>query len=195
MACKNQDLADSGDSSSGSIGGSITAGNITAVGKPAGPGRGQLLPERGSSNGNLSVAGIFIALGSTNSGELGPWQTPANQLPANRQAGTTVFANGYVYEMGGQDGSTVQATVYYAKLNANGSPGTWTPNAFALPAAREAGTGVAYSGYIYYIAGENSGLGAQSNVYYAKLNADGSTGPGKPAVIICRLEDWIRVVS
>src|SRR3990167_3282037 len=64
-----------------------------------------------------------ISLNQQNSGELQAWQTNANALPAARYNSAVVTANGYAYLIGGYDGSAVKDTVYYAKLNTDGSTG------------------------------------------------------------------------
>lgn len=111
-------------------------------------------------------------------GSVGAWQTSSNALPAAVLGATSVTANGYVYVMGGSSGSATVSTVYYAQLNTDGSVGTWSTNANALTAARTASSSIVANGYIYVIGGSTSiGMGnATSAVYYAALNADGSTG-------------------
>ncbi len=118
-------------------------------------------------------------------GSTGTWTTNANALPAARNCATSVTANGYVYVMGGASGSsscngTVQSTVYYAKLNSDGSTGAWTTGSNPLPTALACATSVTANGYVYVIGGGSGASGcngtAVSTVYYAKLNADGSTG-------------------
>lgn len=122
-----------------------------------------------------------ISLLTNNGAETGAWQTNANSLNAVRRKLSTVVANGYIYALGGDNGGD-QATVMFAKINANGSVGAWSCqgtagacgtalNSNALPAARSNGAAVAVNGYIYYLGGTSSDA-----VYYAKLNADGSTG-------------------
>jgi hypothetical protein len=126
---------------------------------------------------NVDTSGSNITLNGLNSGETGAWATnSSNPLPDLRQNHSSVVANGYVYVIGGQDsGITAKSTVYYAKLNADGSTGTWQTNANPLPYGRYSLTSVVANGYIYAIGGEIGGI-QQSSVYYAKLNADGSTG-------------------
>ncbi len=121
--------------------------------------------------------GTTINLFGTTTGEPSSWSTNASALPAGRTDSTSVTANGYVYLIGGRDSSNVfQATVYYAKLNSDGSTGAWTTNTNALPAPRDRATSVVANGYVYVIGGTTTGGVHQSTVYYAKLNPDGSIG-------------------
>ena len=142
---------------------------------------------------NTSSAALFqvdtlnnnIVLGGNNSGELQPWQLEGtNSLPNARDGATSVTANGYLYEFGGSSTSAAgggTTSVYYSKLNASGSIGTWQTGV-VLPAARYFATSVVYNGYVYVMGGQNTSGTAQSTVYYAKLNVDGSVGSWQTAV-------------
>jgi N-acetylneuraminic acid mutarotase len=129
----------------------------------------------GGSNLQIDNLNNIITLNGSNSGALGAWQLNGNAITAARYGHSSVIANGYVYVIGGSN-SGAQSTVYYAKLNADGSTGAWTTNANALPAARYFHSSVVANGYVYVVGGGNTSDIAQSTVYYAKLNADGSTG-------------------
>ena len=77
-------------------------------------------------------------------------------------------ANGYVYVVGG----TGANTTFYAKINADGSIGTWQTSIITLVANRELAVTTVANGYIYVIGGyQPAGV---NTIYYAKLNADGS---------------------
>ncbi|MDO8429854.1 MAG: hypothetical protein Q7S73_00620, partial [bacterium] len=114
-------------------------------------------------------------------GSTGAWKTNTNALPAALAAHTSVVANGYVYAIGGSSGGVLQSTVYYAKLNSDGSTGAWKTNANALTLPRYRHSSAVANGYVYVIGGyETPALpGADARVatiYYAKLNNDGSIG-------------------
>jgi hypothetical protein len=127
----------------------------------------------GGSNGTIQSTVYYAKLNSD--GSVGTWNTAANALPGARSVASSVTANGYVYVIGGSSG-TPQSTVYYAKLNSDGSVGTWNTAANALPATRIFATSGISNGYVYEIGGSNSSFVPQSTVYYAKLNSDGSVG-------------------
>jgi hypothetical protein len=118
-----------------------------------------------STNSNVSIL-------TNNAAETQAWQT-ANNLTAVRRKHSTVIANGYIYALGGVNASNVdQSTVMDAKLNANGSTGTWANMSSGLPAIRSTGAAVTLNGYMYYLGGSNT-----DTVFFAKLNAnDGTTG-------------------
>jgi|GEM_PF-2871453 len=128
----------------------------------------------GGSNVSISTAQSNIVLNGTNTGELQPWRQSANSVTNVREDAATITANGYIYVIGGYDGATVQNTVYYAKINADGSTGSWnTTN--VLPGARRYLTASVVNGYLYAIGGFD-GTTAQATVFYAKLNGDGTIG-------------------
>jgi|GEM_PF-4429013 len=111
-------------------------------------------------------------------GSVGSWATSSNPLPQSISKATSVIANGYVYVMGGTSISGTVSTVYYAKLNTDGSTGAWSTNINALPTTATWGaTSAVSNGYVYFMGGTTTfGGGNSSAVYYAKLNSDGSTG-------------------
>ncbi len=106
-------------------------------------------------------------------GSVGAWQTSPNTLTAAVGEGSTVAANGYIYELGGENTSFAAVnTVYYTQVNANGSIGTWQTSTHALPAVSSNGMAVAANGYLYYLGG-NTGYTA---VYYSLIGANGLNG-------------------
>jgi hypothetical protein len=116
---------------------------------------------------NVRMSNELGADGAVTSWSSGP------SLPAARGYHSSVVANGYVYVMGGSNGGA-QSSVYYAKINSDGTIGSWSTNGNSLPAGVAAGSAVALNGHVYV-------LGGGSNVYYAKLNSDGSTGTWQTA--------------
>ncbi len=127
-----------------------------------------------TSNNQVTVFGGLVP-------ETDAWQTNANVLPDARDRATSVTANGYIYVIGGTNGSTGTNTVYYAQLNLDGSTGSWTTSANALPEGRSGHTSVVANGYAYVIGGTASGTGTNT-VYYAQLNLDGTTGAWQTSV-------------
>ncbi|MBI4033389.1 carbohydrate binding domain-containing protein [Candidatus Saccharibacteria bacterium] len=108
-------------------------------------------------------------------GSTAAWQT-GTALPLALDAPAAVTANGYLYVLGGINGTTYQNKVYYAKLNADGSVGSWQTNSNGLGTAVQRLAAVVNNGYIYVLGGQISTIASTSATYYAKLNADGSTG-------------------
>jgi len=116
-----------------------------------------------------------------NDGTLSQWES-ANDLPTTLHSGGAVAANGYLYMVGGHTGATANRQVYSAKLNSDGSLGSWnsTAGASLLPVGLAHFYSVVMNGYVYVIGG-NDGTNSRSEVYYAKLNKDGTVGAWQTA--------------
>ena len=131
----------------------------------------------GGDNGGAQSTVLYAKLNSD--GSTGAWITNANALPATRRFinHSAVVANGYVYVLGGESGGITQSTVYYAKLNSDGSTGTWSTNSNSLPIKRRGASAAVVNGYVYVLGGYDDAFGAAyTTVYYAKINSDGSIG-------------------
>lgn len=121
-----------------------------------------------------------IQLLSGVSGETSAWSTD-NNLP-NGAGQTTVTANGYIYSIGG---FSTGSTTSYAKLNSDGTIGSWQTSTNSLPTDVFVHTSVIVNGYVYVMGGvssydqPNNIATASNEVYFAKLNSDGSTGVWK----------------
>jgi len=131
---------------------------------------------------NADTAGSNIQLLGNNAATLSTWTTTTAMTVGTagtgqqRVRGGAVAANGYLYQVGGNDGaSTTLTTVQYAKINADGTVGTWASTT-ALPATRRQAQPVVANGYIYLIGGRDSGGTVAATSYYAKLNNDGTIG-------------------
>ena len=123
---------------------------------------------------NSGCLGTTVDYAPINSnGTLGTW-TATTSLPTDTYQATSVVYNGYIYEIGGYNGSAAVATVDYAPINSNGTLGSWTATT-SLPAATDQATSVVYNGYIYEIGGYN-GSAAVATVDYAPINSDGTLG-------------------
>ncbi len=128
-------------------------------------------------NGYLYVLGGNVSGASTTAtyythingdGSINSFDT-ATVLPVALANGTTFAANGYLYYMGGINGSgtTVGAT-YYTPLNSDGSIGSWTSTT-SLPTVSANFASVVMNGNVYVI--KNS-----TTVSYAPLNSNGTIG-------------------
>lgn len=115
-------------------------------------------------------------------------------LPSARWNHDTAVAGGYIYTVGGNDGTNNLSSVAWAKFNTtnfeinspnpgDGACSGWCSDSdYNLPAPRAALSLVAYNGYLYALGGEDagctsvSGTGANGicdTVYIAKLGANG----------------------
>ncbi|KKW01800.1 MAG: GXT repeat-containing collagen-like protein, partial [Parcubacteria group bacterium GW2011_GWA1_49_11] len=140
----------------------------------------------------LDVAGKTAAFNSGQDGTVAAWNT-TTILPQTLYSQTSVVANGYVYVIGGYNGVSSQSTVYYARLNSDGSVGSWNTTTI-LPQVLYGQTSVVANGYVYVIGGYN-GVSIQSTVYYAKLNSDGSVGSWNTTTILPQALEQTSVVA
>ncbi len=106
-------------------------------------------------------------------GSLGTWASAGTDVYNGGQGVCMVVHNGYIYSLGGWDGSIHHVSVRYALQNSNGTIGTWQ-TAPDFTRARSNIQCMAYGGYIYVSGGEGN-LG-NNDVQYATLNANGSIG-------------------
>ncbi|MGH7157212.1 MAG: hypothetical protein ACREGG_03845, partial [Candidatus Saccharimonadales bacterium] len=113
----------------------------------------------GYDGGSNVVSTVYYAVLNPD-GSTGVWNL-ANPLPQVLKRATSILANGYVYVVGGDTGAAVKSTVYYAKLNADGTLGAWQTNNNALPANRAWATSAVANGYVYVMGGYLSGTSAQ----------------------------------
>jgi prepilin-type N-terminal cleavage/methylation domain-containing protein len=122
---------------------------------------------------------VSYAQVNSSTGALGPWST-AGTLPTALRYTTAVTSNGYIYDLGGYNNSSVFITsTYYAQVNSStGLTGAWATSTTPLPVASgwaENYPAVASNGYIYWAVGQDT---ATSTIYYTQVNS--STGALNP---------------
>ncbi|HVV66665.1 MAG TPA: hypothetical protein VHB72_01160, partial [Candidatus Saccharimonadales bacterium] len=126
----------------------------------------------GTTNGTSGVSTVYYAPINSD-GSLGSWNT-TTALPTALFNATSVEYNGYVYVIGGTNGSSDQSTVYYAQLNSNGTISSWNTTT-ALPVGLELAGSVLNNNYIEVVGGGSAGTG-QTAVYYVQINSNGTIG-------------------
>ncbi len=107
----------------------------------------------------------------------GSWSSATN-LPTVRRMHQSIAYNGYLYVVGGNNGSILNS-VAYAPINTSGTLGSWTTSANVMNNARQDFDVVIYNGYMYVSGGQDSG-GELDGVEYAAVNSDGSIGSWTP---------------
>lgn len=122
----------------------------------------------GRVSGGAMQAGVYAAaIGA--GGTLGPWQT-LDPLPGPRGDVTVAAAGGYLWAVGGYDGSFhATNTVFRAPLNADGTVGSWlalTP----LPRSVGEQTLTYAQGYLF-VAGNKSGSATVAQAIYVAPTA------------------------
>jgi N-acetylneuraminic acid mutarotase len=127
----------------------------------------------GANSSNVAQTTTYYAP-LNSGGVIGSW-TATTALPIAVSSATSIVYNGYVYELGGFNGTTYYSNVYYAPLNANGTIGTWTSTT-ALPQAMIGSSTITYNGYVYELGGYQAAGTTLAATYYAPLNANGTIG-------------------
>ncbi|QQS17899.1 hypothetical protein IPL68_04540 [Candidatus Saccharibacteria bacterium] len=118
-------------------------------------------------------------------GTLGSWSTSGMQvLPSVRHGHTVHIYNDTMYLIGGNSNGTLQSSVYYSKLNSDGTMNGWTlTSGFSTYGARTTQGGsfsTVWGAYIYLAGGCSTVNGSgyctvvESDTILASINADGS---------------------
>ncbi|HSX36523.1 MAG TPA: hypothetical protein VLG13_00140 [Patescibacteria group bacterium] len=98
---------------------------------------------------------------------------------------TSVASNGYLYIIGGYDGTNYHNDVEQAAINANGAIGAWNTTT-SFTTVRESPTTVVYNGYLYIVGGKKATSDTAcssiasifcSDVQYAQIQPMGTAGP------------------
>lgn len=124
----------------------------------------------------VDTTNSVLRLLANNSGHLSSFTTNSNNLSAAKDAHSTVVVNGFMYALGGGDCwiPSRTTTVQFARINQDGSTGTWTTTGVtAVPTATCGAEAATYNGYIY-VHGGTGAAGTSDDIYYAKPNADGT---------------------
>src|SRR5580692_920764 len=128
---------------------------------------------------------LLLSLTLASPGLTAPW-VQTTSLPDTYIFQSLVYASGYLYQAGGGSGNngiTDGTNVFYSKVYNDGTIGSWNVTT-SLPVAVYEHAGIAANGFVYVLGGANYSAGnitLSSNVYYAKINADGSLGSWQTA--------------
>jgi hypothetical protein len=110
-------------------------------------------------------------------GTVGTWNS-ATTMSTPSHAHKAFFYNGYIYVVGGVNPSNTKLSrTIYAKVNADGTLGSWS-NTNSLTTARQIHGGTVYNGYIYIVGGFNSSSNPINSVEYAPINNGGNGALG-----------------
>lgn len=153
----------------------------------------QLMAGNGESNIDFDVDNKLVTQSQLSGGRVDTWAS-TSELPTALWGSETAISGGYMYSVGGSDGSSQVDTVNWAKLDTgthtitSANPGDgacdgWCNDpAYDLPDVREKFTLVAYNGYLYAMGGYSPNCttgngtgdgGFCDTVYIAKLGANG----------------------
>ncbi len=144
----------------------------------------KLMRGNNETNVDFDTTNELIKKGELTGGRFDNWLSTM-PLPSTRWNSGTTAAGGYIYTIGGMQGTSSRvSTVYWAKLNTstkaieatnpgNGACSSWCTNtAYDLPVATAGMSLVSYNGYLYVFGGETA-TGRTAAVYIAKLGVNG----------------------
>jgi len=119
-------------------------------------------------------------------GSVGTWGT-TTALPVGLAGGGNATSyNGYIYVTGGASTANDAKDIFYAKPNSDGTITSWTRQDDPTGNIDHQNAGlVAYNGYLYITGGSQISGTLVDDVYYAKIQADGSV----PTFSV--MTDWI----
>lgn len=121
-------------------------------------------------------------------GDLGSWQTTI-PLPRKRYTHDAAYANGYIYVVGGMDSGFIFSSIERAKVNDDGTLGSWTTVA-NMAEPRWGVKAVANGGWLYVLGGVTTGSTYLASVLRARINDDGSLGPWLSAGSMTTARGW-----
>ncbi len=130
---------------------------------------------------SASAASAEVSVAGNQSAPAAQWiegWREASALQGPRAGAATVAVNGYIYVIGGVNGIDFVRLTEYAKINADGSLGSWKETSL-LNEERGFIDAVARDGYIYVVGGGNgpNGKNLLRSVERATVNEDGSLSP------------------
>jgi hypothetical protein len=111
-------------------------------------------------------------------GSIGACVQQASAFTTARYGHTSIILNGYLYIIGGNNGSTLLNDLQYCPINANGSIGACVQQASAFTTTRFGHTSVTSGGYIYVIGGVNTSGVPLNDIQRLPISASAPTGTG-----------------
>ena len=107
-------------------------------------------------------------------GSVDSWASTTD-LPSPRSGFNMTLCNGYVYVIGGYNGSSDLTEVVFAEINDNGTIGAWESTT-SMPAVRRACRCFSYDDYLYITGGHSSTLTYYNTIWFAQAQPDGTIG-------------------
>ena len=139
----------------------------------------------GGNNGSNLATTQSAAINNGGLGTVASWVT-TNTVTTARSNHASVAYNGYMYVLGGYDGTNYLNDVQYAPINSNGTLGTWhythnstddsTSFVAGFTTGRRAATVTVYGGYMYIMGGLGASATYLNDVQYAPINSNGTIG-------------------
>ena len=152
----------------GSVGGSYATNGRKAFGIATY--NGYMYITGGTDSVGYNADTRYAAINSD--GTLGTWASAGSSFTNGRMFHGTLAYGGYLYILGGYDGTNYYNDVQYAPINSNGTIGTWIYTANFNGLRREFSAAV-MNGFMY-IYGGYDGTNYLGDVQYAPIHANGT---------------------
>jgi hypothetical protein len=138
----------------------------------------------GGNNGGTYYNDIQYASINPTTGALGTFNSGGNTFNNARTQHSTFINNGFMYVLGGWNGTTYFADIQYATLNAGGTVGTFSASVTNLTAAKRGHTSVVNNGIVYTLGGYNG----TAVTTFTELSRIGSPPSSNSAGYVARYE-------
>ncbi len=115
-------------------------------------------------------------------GTVGSWTNSGNTFTTARAFHSSVAYNGFLYLLGGYDGTSFKSDVQYTAIKSDNSLATWSTSSTSITTARAGQVALTYHGFLYVVGGCSAGTPTACTTYkadsqFAQINSnDGSVG-------------------
>lgn len=134
---------------------------------------GYLYSLGGDDGGGKLTSVLYARIASD--GSIGAWNTTTSLPTGMAGGGNATTYNGYIYITGGTSTAATAQDVFYAKPNPDGTITSWITQDNPTGNIDHQNAGVAaYNGYLYITGGSQIDGTLLDDVYYARIQADGS---------------------
>lgn len=130
----------------------------------------------GANSSNTATNTVYYApLNNGGPGTTGTW-TSTSSFTNTRYGHGSVAYNGYMYILGGFNGSSYNDIQYAPISKSTGALSSWSSAGSNFTTARYGLDVFVYNGYIYVLGGTTNGSSYLNDVQYAPINSDGTIG-------------------
>ena len=164
----------SGDVSTWSTASNGLPGNRTELGASVWNNR---IYVTGGYDGTSASSAVYYSPDLSSGGDITSSWTSTTGLNVARYGHTTITYGGNIYVLGGYDGANYLNDVQYAKVNGDGTVGSWNFST-TLPQGIRNADGFAVNGYMYLFGGRSADGTCTTNTYITPISANTTIASG-----------------
>jgi hypothetical protein len=120
---------------------------------------------------------VYVSPDLSSGGDISSAWSTTTAFNVGREGHVTIAYAGNLYVMGGYDGSNYLNDVQYAKINADGTVGSWSYST-SLPTRLRNADGFAVNGYMYLFGGRDSDTTCRPRTLVAPISANTTIASG-----------------